>query len=259
MVIDSIDLANLWSSHLSPQNKHAYDDDIDDIMASIMQGNREPVAPPQPAKRPVAHLQTPSPRRPVATHTPSVAPVTAHTPSRSPQVSSEKRKKKSFPIKSVLSLATFVAVLAGGFFLWNGPISALFKPPSPFDPSIAEKMKAPLYYPTKLPGSYKIELGSINQPESSVVVYTASDDEGKKLNISLQEQPKGLKLEPLYKVLSNLKEVDTKFGTIKYGASEDNVDIVNILTGETWVIITAQRGQLSDSDVQLLVNSLQAE
>ncbi len=218
-------------------------------MASIMQGTQQPSAPapkhvnhsrtqtqkPQPAE----HVQ-PSPKQP----SPPVAQYTAP------------KKSRRFPTKAVLSLATFSAVMVGGFFLWNGPISALLTPPSPFKPEIALKMDTPLYYPTKLPGTYKMETNSIAQPESSVVVYAITDEEGKKINVSLQKQPKGLTLDPLYQVLSDLKEVETKFGTLKYGASEDGVDIVNILTGETWIIITSNKGLLSQEEVQLLTNNL---
>ncbi len=226
--------------------QHPYDDDIDDIMASIMQGKPAvPAAVKEGSKKPAKRTSGTqnAPRQKKQTH------------AYSPPAPKKKPRPRAF-VKATLLVATLVLMVGAGFFLWIGPLSAIFTPPSPFSPEVAEKVQAPLYYPAKLPGSYKIELGSITQPEPSVVVYAASDDSGNKLNFSLQKQPKGLNLNPLYEALSDIKEVETKFGTVKYGTLEDNLDIVNVLADSTWIIVTSSRGQLDEQDVQLLINSL---
>lgn len=237
-----------------PFRPSSYDDDIDDIMASIMNGaNSSPSASPEQSAP--KHVHTP--QRPVERHDaqsePSPAPVFKPAAKQPQQKSLPKINKKliAAPLAGLI-------IVAGAFFIWNGPLAAVLKPQSPFSEEVLGAMTStPLYYPTKLPGSYKLELNSITQPESSVVVYAITDDEGKKINVSLQAQPKNMTLEPLHKALTDLRKTETKFGTITTGTSEDGIDISNILTGQTWVIITSQKGVLSSDELKLIVNSLE--
>ncbi len=240
------------------RNGSGYDDDIDDIMASIMSGNSSLETQPPPQKRPKRHHM--SPKRPSARDESFVSPLSMKedTP-QSQQIEKPVRKHNTKKIGLyVATPVTLLVLVFGGMALWNGPIAALLKPPSPFNEEVLGKMtETPLYYPTKLPGTYKIELNSITQPESSVVVYAITDDSGKKINVSLQAQPKNMTLEPLYKALTNLRNTDTKFGVIKTGTSEDGIDITNILAGKTWIIITSAKGVLSSDEIQTIVNSLE--
>ncbi len=214
------------------------DEDIDGFMANLLQGHSAP----QPeVKRKFGRSNVEIPRA-------------------QPGHSQVKRPRGSYKIKKGVKIALitpFVVALlaAGGFLLWRGPIGNLLLPPSPFTQEQKDKMGIPLYYPTKLPGSFKIETGSITQ-ESGVMLYAITDDSGKRINVTLQKQPEGLKLEPLYSSLQDTKEIDTKFGKVKIGASGENVSIANILTGKTWVIVSSTQNTIDQGQLKDMIDSL---
>lgn len=233
-----------------------FDDDIDDIMASIMSSQR-PVQPlpqrtkPSPKARSRSVLQSND-----NALLPPVKRVSYSPPVPKPkQLEAKKNKKTAKPLIGGFFLV--IAVL-GGITLWQGPIANMMKPKNPFSEEISKNTDAKLFYPTELPSSYKMELNSIAQPEPSVIVYAITDDEGKQVNVSMQKKPATLRLEPLYETLSNLRQINTKFGTVTTGRSVEGMDITNILADDTWLIITTNQNTLRDEELQLIINGLES-
>lgn len=237
-----------------------HDEDIDDIMSSILQRQRgsapsyQPQAQPRRKKKPQQH-PVPKPR-------PSILdePAPAYTSvSKTPPRPRRKLKLKK-SVKIGLSVAIVVLILGGLIFAFRKPLGSaignLLAPPSPFSQEVREKAGFPLFYPTKLPGSFKIESDSVKQPESGVVIYAITDDDGKRININLQKQPEGINLDPLYNVLEDIQELDTKFGKVKTGVSTESVQITNILTGKTWIIVNAAKDTLTQDELIKLINNL---
>ncbi len=261
---------------MNNQNQHSTDD-VNDIMAAIMQNRGRSANMPRsqaPSRQQIA-------RRPRSSYaTPAVQPINPRTPQRPVNVkpsspvanikenniqhdtfeekaSTQHTHNKKFGlVKPTLALSSVAIITLVGVALFQGPISGLLKPPSPFNSDITQKMDIPLYYPTKLPSNYKIELGSINQPEADVVAYTISNDSGKKINISLQKQPEGFDLSPLYESLTDVSDLETKFGKVKVGSSSQGYRIANILTGKSWVIITTEKDNLQPEELSSIIDSL---
>lgn len=185
---------------LADQNtRPGRDEDIDNFMANLLSGQSVPV-PKQQSRTFRRPRQSSAPKEVVDN-----SPLTTPRPKR--------RLKKGF--KSLLILLLIAGISLGLFFAWQGPISGLLEPRSPFSQEIREKMGIPLYYPTELPGTFKMEVNSITQPESDVVIFVISDDASKRINITLQKQPEGISLDPLYAALQDLHDIQTKFGNIK--------------------------------------------
>ncbi len=241
------------------------DDDMDDVLASIMRGNR-----PEPHRNqqspPVRPQNPPKSRRlshstPVATHSRPVKatiPTNAHVPA--PAKTKRKRKLKKTSVALMVILPIVITASVFGVFLLKSPIADMLKPPSPFNSDLAGKMGVPLYYPTKPPKGYKIETNSITQPETDVVIYAMTDDNDHKLNISIQKQPKDIDLGTLLAVMKDPRDLDTKFGKVKVGGTPEegsSVEIANVLTGESWVIITSDKGTITDQDLTGVINSLE--
>jgi hypothetical protein len=157
--------------------------------------------------------------------------------------------------KIILSIVVLLLIASGTVLGLQKLSPGLFGPRNPFTEEVKDRMGVPLYYPTKLPGSYKIETGSVTQPESDVVLYSITDDDGKRINMTLQKKPDGINLDPLYSALVDVEEFDTVFGKVKTGLS-DNVQITNILTDATWIIINSPKGTLDKTQLTSLVNSL---
>lgn len=231
-----------------------FDDDIDDIMASIMSGQR-PVQPLPQKRKPVSRIRN----RPVL-HPNNPTPPTPATKVNYIKASPkqpELKKSNGKLVKPILGVFLVVFLVLGGTVLWRGPIASMTKIKNPFSEEISRSIDTKLYYPTKLPSSYKMELNSIAQPEPSVLVYSITDNSGKQINISIQKKPETLTLGPLYEALKNLRQINTKFGTVTTGTSVEGMDITNILADDTWLIITTNQSTLSDEELQLIINNLE--
>lgn len=241
------------------------DDDIDDFMASLIHKDAQsvPARPsrPSPLKRAQLHRRAAS--RPITTQKQptsslrAMSPVQlqkqAPTPKQKPAAAS---KPKKGLMKAVLAVLCLGAAIAGGILLWQGPVSSLLQPRSPFSNDILEQLGVPLYFPTKLPGTFKIETDSVTRPENDVVMFTITDDEGMRINITLQRQPEGINLDPLYAALTNMQDLQTKFGVVKTGTTSEQIDMTNLLTGRTWIIINTPAGTLDTVQLTNLINSL---
>lgn len=175
-----------------------------------------------------------------------------HTGKRSKQP--RQNKKKSLSIALVVFSLIIVPVLT--LTVFKKPILAFLEPKTPFSNELQQKLKIPLYYPTKPPSGYKIELNSIAQPQDDVAVYVMTNDSDKKINISLQKQPSNIDLSPVYAKLNDTNEIGTKFGQVKYGTSDQGLTIVNIMTGQSWVILTFEANQINQSQLKSLIDSL---
>lgn len=220
------------------------DDDVDDFMANILGGSSTPqsVKPAnifKPKKKPVS-LQEKQPA--------SYTPVKATKPKR--------KLKKDF--KKLILIFVFVILGGGLVFALSGPVSNLFAPKSPFSQEVKDNTDIKLLFPANPPGSFKIETNSINKAEANVIMYALSNDDGKRINITLQKKPDGVSLDPLYMVLKDVRDIDTKYGSIKYGTSEDGIVVANIFIENTWVIINSSTGIFDDESLTKLINGFRS-
>lgn len=233
-----------------------YDEDIDDIMASIMRGEPTPEdLPKKPLRQPLRPRRNHGvPSRPIPTPT----PVSAPTPVQQQTKQQEKRRKLSKKARiGIVVTPVALTLVIGGIYFLKEPVLSLLRPRPPFSQEIVENMGVPLHYPVKLPGTFKIELDSIKQPESGVTVYAVSDDDGRRININQQQQPSDINLDPLYAVLDNVREVDTKFGPVRIGVNEGTTNIANILTGKTWIILNYPVDAIRDELLTQIINNLE--
>lgn len=255
------------------RSQNGYDDDIDDIMASIMSDKNEPARRRQPAthKEPsIARrrlneqpgIKSRQASHPTSANNPPKRQVQSARETRSHEQSTERTQLSTRSKAKILTLLTLILVIGTaslGFIYLREPVLSLLKPKAPFSPEISEKSQTPLYYPTKLPGSFKMETNSITQSDTGVVIYAITDDSGKKINVSIQKKPDNLNLEPLYLALSNVRDVDTKLGTIKVGQSNEGsseLEISNITVDSSWIILSSTKGTVTDEELITIINNL---
>lgn len=244
-------------------NSRRDDDDLNDFMANLINGQSSGDNKPKNHGRVfIKHRQKNSNKQfdqPAPREQSSYRQSYPETkPQKQPKTPKPKRqfKLKKGVKKTLVTIPLVLLVIVGGYFLWRGPISSFLQPDSPFSQEQKDTMRVPLYYPTKLPGSFKIDSSTITKPEDGVIVYALTDDSSKRINITLQRQTSTLNLDPLYAILTDTKEIDTNFGKVKIGTSAENFEIANILTGQTWVIINSTKGTIDESDMKSLINSL---
>lgn len=238
--------------------------DMDSFMASLIRDESLPEPRSRPFSRPSApaspppYLKTaahasraPAPARSADRHTLTEEPApaaTAHEPA------AQKKSHKRMAVAVVLLLVVVSGLSAAAFAF----LPQLTTPSNPFDTSLREEMGIPLYYPTKLPTGYKMELGSISRPETDVVLYAVSNETGQRFNVTLQKQPADIDLEPLYASLKDVREISTSFGMIKVGTTTEGLVMANALTGQTWIIISGNSATLNDALLTEVIDGLKA-
>lgn len=239
-------------------DRPSMDDDIDDIMASIMHGKAASQNNTSGA-RSIRLFKKEKTPRPLKKPKPPLQQATVQAPKHPVKKQKKHWQTPSFKkLKYFLIVPACIALLAGAVYFLQGPVTSLIRPKSPFSQEIIEDAGIPLYYPSNLPGSFKIELDSISRPEESVVVYAMSDDNGQRINISIQKKPEQFNLEPLYNVLTGLRDITTKFGSVRVGNNEGTTTIVNIISDQTWIIINYPIDTIDDDALIRMIDSLAA-
>lgn len=235
-----------------------HDDDIDDFMASIF-GNETPAKKPaasplfsRPHKPKMQEKQPPRQQRVLSPHP------TVHVPKRvkAPKTPRPKRNLKISVGKPALGVVTAFLFIGLVFVLWQGPLQSVFYP-SPFSDETKEKMSnTTLYFPTTLPKEYKIEKDTMKQPSSGVLVYAASNEAGNAITFSIQSKPSGLNTKPFTDQLTSTKTVQTSEGEATIGEDTDGKRIASYLTDTVWMIINANKDNVSTEELEALVKSL---
>lgn len=235
----------------------SHDEDIDDIMSSILQRQHGGTPPAtvhsgKPKKKPKLYVQDQT----YAKQKSSVFDTPAE-PIRAPR--RKMKLKRSFKI--TLLIVFVVLAIGGAGFVFREQIQTavddLLAPSSPFSQELKDETGFPLYYPTDLPPGFKFDTSTIKQPETGVVIYAVTDESGKTVNFTLQSQPSGLNLDPLLAVLKDIREINTPLGTAKRGIAEsENREIVNLLTGKTWILVNTPAETISNEEMDALLNSL---
>lgn len=254
------------------RSNNGYDDDIDDIMASIMGEKNEPSQRQPIARKDVSFtknkpiertgIKSRQVKQPHTSHLKKQPQPIRETKSHNPVASEpvlSSSKKPGIKIFTISAIILLLLVVLSGFIYLREPVLSLLKPKAPFSPELSEKSQATLYYPTKLPGSFKMETNSITQSDTGVVLYAITDDGGKKINVSIQKKPDSLNLEPLYSALSNVRDINTKLGTIKVGQSNEGsaeLEVSNITVDSSWIILSSAKGTVTDEELNTIISNL---
>lgn len=183
-------------------------------------------------------------------------PVSSLNPTPKTKPAKKRRSRRLHAFKVRYALIPLLLVLVGaGIYIARGPISEFLAPPSPFVGKVKGSSYPP-YYPTRLPEGFKIELESISQPEGeSAIVYSLSNEVGQKVFISLQAKPEGLDQSKLEALLTETRDVETKYGRFKVGKSDIDTEMGNIITDKTWIIVSSDPSLLSDEQFDGMLKS----
>ncbi len=158
--------------------------------------------------------------------------------------------------------AVLISVILGIFavvgFYSHTYISALLVPPSPFKDKISQQSFS-LFYPTKLPEGYKIELDSIAVQENHIVAFSMSNDRSQRVIFNLQEAPAGLNLAAYEERYSDYKQVATVNGTAKVGVTTEGNEIAHMVAGKTWITVQASKDTLSKEGFATVLSSLKLD
>jgi hypothetical protein len=182
-------------------------------------------------------------------------PIKVQVASSGQAVNVNPKQRSNTRLWIALLLFAIIGLIASGYY-FRKPILSIFEPPSPFVGKVSGASFT-LYYPTKLPDGFKIELNSIGHPEGKEsVVYSISDDSGRTINVSLQPKPDGLNLEKINNTFTDTREVTTNYGKVIIGNSDLGIIMGNVTTDETWIIVSAALDAVTDKEFDTVLTSL---
>jgi hypothetical protein len=132
--------------------------------------------------------------------------------------------------------------------------------PDPFNAEQRTRVPFTLYYPTKLPAPYYVDIASLGRLEDSVVVMRITDGsgEGHAFSISQQALPKTINLDALYESFGERHSFPSPLGKATAGTIDNGSSrIVSLVTEDkTWILVQAP-ASVSPSVIQDSLQSLE--
>ncbi len=209
------------------------DEDMDDILSSIMHGQQA----------------NPGPRHTRSTPAKRHRAKAARTPGR----------PKSFKAAFLL-IPLALAVGAAALYLLISSENVPFMPPkSPFNAQIKEGSRFPLIFPSALPAGFTIDQSSVSKASDGSIVYSLKDNDAGVISISLQSQPDGLNLQPLIDTMTDVREITVPAGNTVIGLTTDNMVTTNTLSGEVWIIVRYPKDLITDAELDAMLRSFRKD
>lgn len=157
--------------------------------------------------------------------------------------------------KRHILIACFVlATIIGSVILFIN----LSKSTSPFTKEVTARYNFPLYYPATVPNGWQLDKESMNRGQG-VLIYNVFDrnDPEKKVNISLQPQPRAFDFDKLYKeTLIKSSQFNTSLGNAAIGKGDNGYKIGSLATGDTWILMSSSSAKVSNDDLRVLLSDL---
>jgi len=169
-------------------------------------------------------------------------------PKTEPKPAPPKRQpkpKRRFGLVKILAAVVVLAGLGtgGGYYYFK-----YAKAPTPLPKKLVKSFDYPVYYPTKLPGSYKYQPGSVNK--SGLLEYKIADGSDAVV-VTEQKKPK-INFDP--SVLPGFKPITVNQGIAAIGTSSNAIAIIYV-TPTTIINMTAING-ISRGDMISIAQNL---
>lgn len=149
-------------------------------------------------------------------------------------------------------------LILGIALIASGGIFFVMRDANPIPKGIRSSATFPLFYPTKLPANWQIDTNSFSQAASVVlfrVVDTANASRG--VSISIQPQQESFDTDRFYKqTLAKSTQFTTALGQAAIGESEMGTRVGSIVTGDSWILVTAPINSASNADIRTILTSL---
>lgn len=163
----------------------------------------------------------------------------------------------SLPDYRKFKIAAVILVVAGLAFAGGLGVAMLFLPSAASVPAdIKQKAGFSVFVPVRLPGKYTVVRDSFSIQEETVV-FKASDGAGGSIIFTEQKKPTNFNFDDFYKnQMKNAKVVDeAMFSTIIGKTVNEEINLVSVVTDDTWVLIST-RTLLSEDSLKNIALSL---
>lgn len=162
----------------------------------------------------------------------------------------QRRFGKVFWATTVSAVVVLLGI--GGFLFYEFGMSH-----NPIPADIRAHASFPLYYPAKLPNSWRLDTKSFYTGPTGVVGYVIDGPAGN-LNVTIQPEPTTFDFNAFYtKQLSNTFQFLTPLGQGAIGQADGN-HLVGSLAGDSWVLISPDTANVSQSVIQDVLSSLRS-
>lgn len=129
---------------------------------------------------------------------------------------------------------------------------------NPIPPKIQKSVQFPLYYPQQLPKGWQVDSNSFSQG-SNVVLFRITDknNTSKGVSVTIQPQQDTFDIDRFYKeTLTKSTQFTTSLGQAAIGEGTLGTRVGSIVTGESWILVTAPKDNATNSDIRTILSSL---
>lgn len=164
----------------------------------------------------------------------------------------------SAPLKRLLYVYLICTVVSAAAAAILASTQQPAKLPDPFSAEQRSTVAFQLYYPSRLPTPYYVDMASLGRTEQSVVTMRITDGKGKGQYFILTQQrlPGSVNLEALYESFGGRTNFKSSLGQATTGTiDEGKTRIVSLVSQDkTWILVQSP----SDVDLEVLQKSLQS-
>lgn len=160
-----------------------------------------------------------------------------------------KAKKRRFPKRLVLTVLILGLLIGAG--AWAYP---KYLHQSPFPSDIRSKAAVGLFYPSKLPAGYSINISSIHL-DSGVITYAATNG-SLRIVFTIQPAPTAFDFQAfIQKYLKDVQPISTAYGQAFIGQNQDR-SLGSLVSGSSWFILSTNNAQITQDNLRLIISHL---
>jgi hypothetical protein len=164
--------------------------------------------------------------------------------------SSANSRRRLIIIASSLGLALGIATAIGWKLFLYQPANV-----NPFSAKLTASLQFPLFHPTYVPSGYHVDVSSVTEPTTGVVVFSLDGSNKQKIYISEEARPSKYDIGGFFAKFSGLKESAIPGGTLASGKIDSGqTEISSMLNNQVWIICNTNASVPMDQMAQLAKN-----
>ncbi len=246
----------------SSQNHKRDQEDVDDLMSSIMQGRQPMNTPSVSDPGPIPTVPAKSFPEPSRKNISLRNSAPAHTqpqnlPAQWDELDFPRRRKKSGKGWWVFLVVFILVIIGAGLFFFREPLLSVLPEPTLFSDELKSKAGFPLYFPTALPSEFKINTDSVQESDGNRIGYVITDSQGHSISVTLQKAIAGENPVDGFDKEDQPVQLSTPTGPATVFTTKQGLKAGIIVGQQTWVFVNMTPATTSQPEFEALLKSFQ--
>lgn len=147
-------------------------------------------------------------------------------------ISRTQTRRRLIVSAAILGLTLGIATAIGWRIFVYQPVNV-----NPFSAKLTASLQFPLFHPTYVPAGYHVNVNSVTEPTTGVVVFSLDGPNKQKIYMSEEARPAKFDIGGFFAKFSDLKESAITGGTIATGKIDNgHTEVASMLNNQVWII-----------------------